>query len=159
MATINTLYQNTLYFCQPLTLHSSDSTLSNWLQRVLWFYFLVCCKNNLWMNVVVFSIWLSFCNPRTLDCVKWICSLSSPFNKMMDLQRGGQKSSFFAFRWKGHTGLLGEQWDYTTVSCWTLSWAGRLMWAKTSNASQLLSKVKHFPCVCAAAPSVCLPQT
>lgn len=40
--------------------------------------------------------------------------------------------------------LLGELWDYSTVSCWTLSWAGRLMWAKTSNASQHLTKVKHF---------------
>lgn len=41
---------------------------------------------------------------------------------------------------------LGELWDYFSVSCWTLSWAGRLMWAKTSNASQHLTKVKHFLC-------------
>lgn len=56
--------------------------------------------------------------------------------------------------------LLGELWDYSTVSCWTLSWAGRLMWAKTSNASQHLTKVKHFLsvslpfCLCLSLPVV-----
>lgn len=43
--------------------------------------------------------------------------------------------------------LLGELWDYSTVLCWTLSWAGRLMWVRTSNASQNLTKVKHFSCL------------
>lgn len=39
--------------------------------------------------------------------------------------------------------------DYSTVSCWMLSWAGRLMSAKTSNASQHPTKVKHFLCISA----------
>lgn len=65
----------------------------------------------------------------------------------MDLHRGGQKKGLFLSgerRQAVRDRLLGELWDYSTVSCWTLSWAGRLMWAKTSNASQHLTKVKHF---------------
>lgn len=42
----------------------------------------------------------------------------------------------------------GEPWDYSSASCRTLSWAGRLMRAKKpSNASPHLTKVKHFLCL------------
>lgn len=69
------------------------------------------------------------------------------FYKIMNLHQGGQKNGLFLSGERRQTvrdRLLGELWDYSTVSCWTLSWAGRLMWAKTSNAAQHLTKVKHF---------------
>lgn len=75
-----------------------------------------------------------------------VCS----FNKIVHLRWGGQKKGLFLSgerRQAVRDSLLGELWDYSTVSCWTLSWAGRLMWAKTSNASQHLTKVKHFLCL------------
>lgn len=69
----------------------------------------------------------------------------------MDLHRGGDKRKGSSFQVKGARRSFGELRDYSTVSCWTLSWAGRLMRAKTGNALQHQTKVKHFLCL-----SLCL---
>lgn len=98
------------------------------------------------MNVFFWGFWYSgeSMGLRKCVCGTFICVLLLQNNEFAP---GGQKNGLFLSGERRQTvrdRLLGELWDYSTVSCWTLSWAGRLMWAKTSNAAQHLTKVKHF---------------
>lgn len=52
------------------------------------------------------------------------------------------------FQGKGRGGRQVAWRALGLIHCFMLSWAGRLMWAKTSNASQHLTKVEHFFSAC-----------